>query len=121
LPPPATPPPSPLSLHDALPILARLLGARRVRHQEKHALRRDRREACEVGLAAVDGGVVELPVTRVHDGPVGSLDGDADRIGDAVADVVRVAAEAADGERPTGLDLAEGRALRELVLLQFRA
>jgi len=38
-----------------------------------------------------------------------------------VADVVRVAAERADAERRTGRDLAEGRALGELVLAKLGA
>src|SRR5438094_591134 len=97
------------------------LGAGRVRHQKENALRRDGGEAREVSLPAVDRGVVELPIARVHDGPVRGVDGHADRVGDAVADVVGVAAEIADAERSPRRDLAERRALREFVLFQLRA
>ena len=101
--------------------IARYLRAGRVRHQEEDAFRRDCGEAREVGLPAVDRRVIELPIARVHDGPVRSVDGHADRVGNAVADVVRVAAEIADAERSPRRDLAVCRALRELVLFQLRA
>src|SRR5438128_1654149 len=97
------------------------LGAGRVRQQEENTLRGDGGEACEVSLPTVDRGVVELPIARVHDGPVRGVDGHADRVGDAVADVVGVAAEIADAEWSPRRDLAERRALREFVLFQLRA
>ena len=92
------------------------LGARRVGHQEEDALRGDRREAREVGLAPVDGGVVELPVARVDDRAIRGLDRDADRVGDAVTHVIGVALDRADGERAARRDLVERGTVGELVL-----
>src|SRR5258708_4345271 len=81
------------------------LGARGVGQQQQRALRGDRGQAGEVRLAAVDRRMVELPVAGVDDRALGGLDGDPDGVGDAVADVVRIAPERADAERLAGLDL----------------
>jgi len=101
--------------------VARDLRARRVGHEQEDALRGDRREPSEVGLTSVDRRVVELPVARVHDRAVRRFDGQADRVRDAVTDVIRVTAQATDGERCTRCDLAERGFLRELVLAQLGA
>ena len=65
--------------------------------------------------------MVELPVARVDDRPLRGVDGHADRVGDAVADVVRVAAERADAERRPRRDLDHDRLVGELVLAELRA
>src|SRR5439155_1160748 len=62
-----------------------------------------------------------LPVARMLHRSVWRLDGHADGIRDAVADGVRIAAQAADGERLAWADLAERRLVRELVLAELGA
>ncbi len=66
-------------------------------------------EPADVGLQAVDGRVVELPVAGVDDAPGGRLEHDRDAVGDRVRDADEVERERADLDRLAGLGLLQLR------------
>ena len=100
--------------------VAGVLGTRRVRQEDRHALRAELGEDREVGQLAVDRGVVELEVAGVDDGPDRGLERDAHRVGDRMADPERHDVERADVDLVAGLE-REDRVVVELVLLDLVA
>ena len=77
--------------------------------------------APDVGLEPVDGRVVELPVSRVHDPPGGRLDHERGGVGNRVRDANELDAERAELERcVAGLCGDELGLLPEPVLVELR-
>src|SRR5581483_4283864 len=83
----------PLRLRDA-----RALRVRRVAEQEVDAAVAELGELADVGPLPVDGRVVELVVTGVHDAPAGRLEHDGGSIGDRVRHADELDAERTEVE-----------------------
>ena len=92
------------------PVMPGPLGVRRVAEQQVDAAVAELGELADVGLQAVDGRVVELPVAGVQDAPGRGLDDDRHAVRDRVRHPDELEPERAELEpAPVRVDLAQRR------------
>ncbi len=82
------------------------LGVRRVAEEQIDALVAELGESADVGLQAVDGRVIQLPVAGVEDATRRGVEDDRHRVGDRVRHAHEVEPEGADLDRLAHLGLA---------------
>ena len=98
----------------------RPLGVRRVAEHQVDAEVPELRQPADVGLEAVDGRVVELPVARVDDPAGRRLENDRDAVRNRVRHADEVQRERADLDLLPGLGLLQLRRRSQAMLVELR-